>query len=260
MLRLMSFMAVICFASFTYSGDYSFNPEDLQNIANQAGTDVDEYLRLYPPSELQMRNMSENFFHRVDSEEDLRHAFRTELVLERTHQLLRQKYPALILPQSRWVWNNVGGVYARIKVLHCSPWEYIALWGTSLPQHGFSGEYSYMKVYDIMLTGEMESNNASVDGAPPRLYTPGKTSLLEAGETRYYNLNSYTYMMDYGRGNISMAFYQGVVAPWLFANHDLDSLKGQMFSCGQSFMQGAWEGMKNEYHRMYEYFTGTTTK
>ena len=90
-----------------------------------------------------------------------------------------------------------------------------------------------MDVYDIMLAGRMISYSPKVEA--PREYLPGDISLLSKGVTRTYTLDHYTYMIDYGRGNIAFAFNQGVIGPW-FNNHDNESLKVQLRECTRSFI------------------------
>ncbi len=164
--------------------------------------------------------------------DDKRKAFRTETVLEAVHAAYKARYGNLIIDKPIWAWNNVGNTYARIAILACSFKEYIALWGTALPQEGFSGVYKSMDVFDIMVTGKMKSGNASSNAANAEVYIPGgRVSHLQRGETRFYTLNEYTYMIDYGRGKIASSMWQGIFAPYLFSNHDWESLSTQFTEC-----------------------------
>ena len=224
-----------------------FTPEVINNTGKQAVLDVEEYLQLYGADQEKLRRMALSFFHMNELTPDIVEAYRTELVLERFHQLMRKQFPEHILPQSQWSWNNVGGVYARIKILYCNTDEYIALWGTPTPQTGFSGEYSYMDVYDIMITGKMLSYGPDTRNAVPRVYTPGDVSLLSRAETRTYTLGSHTYMIDYGHGTIPYALYQGIIAPWLFVNHDNASLSSQLSHCARSATNAKFKAIKEKF-------------
>lgn len=44
-------------------------------------------------------------------------------------------------------------------------------------------------------------------------------------------MDAYTYMIDYGRGAIPAAFWEGVIAPYLFTNEDWESFKTQLGVC-----------------------------
>ena len=91
-----------------------------------------------------------------------------------------------------------------------------------------------MDVYDIMLKGKMVSYENYPAGALPLTYLSGDVSLLKKGVTRYYSMESDTYMIDYGRGQIAMSFWAGVIAPAFYTSHDFKSMKDQLKSCGRS--------------------------
>ena len=215
------------------SSEFIFDPEELNRIGKQAVAEVDEDL-----SRIQENVLSElahSFFgNQKVPESEMISAYRTELILDRTTRLLQQHYPQYITQNPIWVWNNVGGVFARMTILFCSFGEYLALFGSPMRQSGFSGEYHHMDVYDIMLKGKMVSYENYPVGALPLTYLSGDVSLLKKGVTRYYSMESDTYMIDYGRGQIAMSFWAGVIAPAFYTSHDFKSMKDQLKSCGRS--------------------------
>jgi hypothetical protein len=215
---------------------YVFNPQELNRIGQQANEEVGRFFKDSSPAAL--RELAIQHFEQSHGDDpDLVEAYRTEVVADRIYDLLKEKHPDKILDHSQWIWNNVGGIYARMKILYCSLNEYIALFGTIVPQTGFSGEYSQMDVYDIMYSGEMKSHNAKSEGALPVTYRAGDVSLLSKNETRVYTMDKFTYMIDYGRGNITPSLWQGVIAPFLFVNHDSHSFKTQLKDCGESILK-----------------------
>ncbi len=149
---------------------------------------------------------------------------------------MRAAHPGQILKKPKWAWNNVGGIYARFMLLHCSLKEYVGIFGTNSDQAGFSGEYAKMNVYDIMLSGRMLSYDAPSKKSLPLVYLAGDISLLKKKETRVYTMDKHSYMIDYGRGNVPAAFWSGVIAPYLFVNHDKFSTKQQLTGCAKSII------------------------
>jgi hypothetical protein len=222
---------------------YVFNPKDLNAIGQQAVQEVDEFFKGTRPQVA--TKLASDYFEKSDAQDpDLLTAFRTEIILDRIQQILMEKNPDKILENSDWSWNNVGDIYGRIKILYCSMNEYVALFGTQLPQEGFSGVYSSMFVYDIMVTGEMKSHGNSSEDAFPMTYRAGDISLLKKADSRFYNMGKYTYMIDYGRGNIATAVPQGIIEPYLFSNHDYASLRDQLKNCGTSVVMHLLGRMK----------------
>ncbi len=237
---------------------YLFNASQLNRAGQEATTHVDRELNQLDSQGIEdlartvlgetALSDQELDWHASSARQDntfgVKEVLRTEQILSETEGNIRalttrlDKSPMVENPQ--WVWNSVGGVKARIKILYCSPREYIALFGTQLPQEGFSGLYSGMDVWDIILTGAMYSNGSSSKQAFPLLYKPGNISLLKRGQSRYYNMDRLTYMIDYGRGSISKAFWQGVVAPYL-VNQDTQSLMEQLKKCGASYIKNFFE-------------------
>jgi hypothetical protein len=219
--------------------NYVFSARMLNDVGQRAIATTDHYLQDLGYAKL---SHAQDFFrtsleHGVDTHDfDILEAYRTELILEQIHQNVESLYPGKVLQNPSWIWNNVGGVWGRLRILYCSSKEYIALFGTQLPQAGFSGTYRFMDVWDVMVTGKMHSYSADSRMAFPVSYLPGDASLLRKKESRHYDMDRFTYMIDYGRGVIPASFYSGVIAPFLFSSHDGHSLRRQLGDCGYSML------------------------
>jgi hypothetical protein len=151
------------------------------------------------------------------------------------HQALKERYPEHITTTLEWGnWNNVGTTFERIAIASCSTSEYVAFWGTNLPQTGFSGRYPHMEVWDIMMTGKMRSFGAAAAESNAITYEASehRLSYLAPDSTRVYDLGPQTYMLDYGRGAIVTSFWQGVIRP-AFGNSDWGSAWGQFKACAK---------------------------
>jgi hypothetical protein len=210
-----------------------FEISDLQAMRIQATNYTDTHIASLSPEQLEKEALA-YFADSSTNNDDLIPAYRTEMIMNGLYGIAKNKYPTKILSSPKWAWNNVGHVYARILILYCSLDEYLSMWGTSLAQNGFSGYYPKSEYYDIMMTGKMVSNDASSDHALPKTYVPGDVSLLAKKETRFYEMDKFTYMMDYGRGDIPGDLWEGVIAPFLFANQDSPSIIQQLKDCGSS--------------------------
>ncbi len=243
---LLAFLAFPCLgAHLNYEFDsehdarYVFSAKGINEAGQKAVQTADQYIQeLGDAKSAYARDFFRSSFeHGVDTQEyDLIEAYRTELILKQVHQNLEDQHPGKTLRAPSWIWNNVGGIWGRLQILYCSPTEYIALFGTQLPQQGFSGTYRFMDVWDVMLTGKMHSYSADPSVAFPVSYLPGDASLLRKTESRHYDMDRFSYMVDYGRGVIPASFYRGIIAPFLFSSHDSYSLRKQLGDCGYSML------------------------
>lgn len=176
--------------------------------------------------------------------------FRTEMILERFYILLLDQFPDNINhpKECPWTWNDVGFVKARIRILYCNlghNGKYIALFGSSSKQHGYSDVYKHLEVYDGMITGLMKSYSTHQKDALPHFFKPGQISDLRKNVGRYYHLMSSDpdfsenppldhqeepYMIDMGIGNVASAFPDGVIKPAFFLDYDYSSMIQQVKS------------------------------
>lgn len=160
-------------------------------------------------------------------------------MIDEAHRRIYDAYPELIVPPGKgsWVFNAVGGALAEMKILFCSPNEYIALWGAPITTEGFSGRYHKLDVWDIMLDGRMYS------------YAPGQhqydtymnsgsddthqTSWLKRGVGKHFKLEDGTYMIDYGRGDLMSALGAGAKLGHKYVTGDRDTMRKILNTCAQ---------------------------
>lgn len=157
--------------------------------------------------------------------------------LETVNRKIYESYPELVVPpeDGLWTFNSVGGSLAEIKILYCSPTEYLALWGSPLTTEGFSGRYPDLDVWDIMLSGLMKS------------YAPGQhqyntyqnnpeqdfhqTSFLPKGVGKHFSMTEGSYMIDYGRGSLITALGAGAMLGHKYVTGDKKSKKEILAEC-----------------------------
>ena len=213
---------------------YNFDPEDLSLIGALARRQYERQIQKEP---IDLDEVVKNFVRpagrgRIRSK-DLVLAHRFETVLAYTHQRLRDVYQNRILEKPVRVLNNVGEVFGIMEIYSCAPTEYLAMFGTQMQQRGYSGAYSFMRVWDVMVDGKMRSHGIERNTTLPIYYGPGDVSLLEKEERRFYKMNKGTLMLDYGRGFIAPELWQGVVMPF-FKNGDSASFGAQLGQCIKS--------------------------
>ncbi|CAI8019928.1 Sigma non-opioid intracellular receptor 1 [Geodia barretti] len=115
--------------------------------------------------------------------------------------VLRDRYPAHILPPSQmeWIFINAGGWMGSFYLLHASLTEYVLFFGTAVDTSGHSGRY-WANVSDTVISGEFrqwkEGTTESV------VYVRGDTLLHQVGEAAAIQWSSGTWMVEYGRGFI----------------------------------------------------------
>lgn len=165
------------------------------------------------------------------SREDLVESYRIEKLLEYIHQKFKEKYPRDTIPNPRWCYNEIGGLYARNFLVLCNYFSYVTIWGTPIKASGFSGYYgNFLNEGDVMITGKMKSNSPDSRFCAPKTYTFGQTSRLRAKDRRYYELSDNCYMLSFALHdgtNMMKTFLPGLIIPYLFQNNDTKSFKIQ---------------------------------
>jgi len=116
--------------------------------------------------------------------------------------------------------------------------EYILIFGSPIPSFGYSGRYFY-DCYDFQIDGEQE--NFYVGNISTRYFSPnwkklraeGKDAhfsmVLAAGTQKGYAQKNGGWMVEYGRGNLVPALYDGVLLPTMFVSNDWVSLAASMY-------------------------------
>ncbi len=165
-------------------------------------------------------------------------------MLDEAQRRLHAAYPELITgpEEGLWVFNSVGGSLEEIKLLFCSPSEYMALWGAPVDTNGFSGRYWGMDVWDIMLDGKMVSYAPGGDHQTTTFANGGgdastggvqQTSLLERGIGKHFTLQQGGYMIDYGRGDLVSSLIPGAILGHTYVTGDSYSLKHILGACAK---------------------------
>jgi len=195
---------------------------------------------------------------------DLVESYKTDLVNAFVLKEFKMKFPTLIFDKSKWMFNSVGGIYANMIILYCSLDEYIVLWGTTLrADNKFSGYYSYMNEFDVMVRGRMESHDVDAPGHASVIYRPYiqdgmqattvDTSNLIPKNVRSYNLDPHTYMVSYAQGNILKAFMPGAIMPGIFVNQDWGGLSSHIKESTKAFFSSHKKAKKTRWKRNINY-------
>ena len=152
--------------------------------------------------------------------------------VEFIEKALKVRYPKSINEKATWTFNSVGGALAEMKVLFCSPQEYINIWGSPIGTEGHSGRYHQLEVWDVMFAGEMHSY---IPGEHEfNVYHPGHTAFLPKGVARGFKLLPQTYMIDYGRGSLISAMGDGASAGHKYVTRDRVAAKQITHDCMSS--------------------------
>jgi hypothetical protein len=227
------------------SGEYKFSLNDIQETVRAALEKADEEINLL--SELgELEEVAylyfQDYLEKIASYNevspltvDLLESYKTDLVNAFVLKEFKERYPRLIYDQSKWMFNSVGGIYANMLMLYCSPKEYIVLWGNTLQaDNKFSGYYPFMNEFDVMVRGEMQSHDLNAPGHASVIYRPNlqdgqrattvDTSNLIPKNVRAYNLKAHSYMVSYAQGNILKAFVPGAIMPGIFVTQDWSGL------------------------------------
>src|SRR5690349_4327742 len=98
---------------------FTFDPNELNHLREKATLEVDEFFSSTPRDVIS--ELAVNYFHQSEykcgSPADLLNAYRAETIIYRLHELLKIRCPGESLEERVWVWNNVGGIYARLAVI-----------------------------------------------------------------------------------------------------------------------------------------------
>ena len=238
------------------SGNYKFSLQDIQETVRMAVYKADAVIK-----ELSVQGETEavaelyfkDYLQKIASYNqyspqtvDIIESYKTDLVNAFVLKEFKERYPHLIFDKSKWMFNSVGGIYANMIILYCSPTEYIVLWGTTLrADNKFSGYYSFMNEFDVMVRGTMESHDVDAPGHASVIYRPiiqdgveshtVDTSNLIPKNVRSYNLDAHTYMVSYAQGNIVKAFLPGAIMPGIFVNQDWGGLSSHVIESTKAY-------------------------
>jgi hypothetical protein len=114
---------------------------------------------------------------------------------------LSRIYPDLIdRGQRRWLASRAGGILGKLTFLHVGFSEYLLIFGTPAGTQGFSGRYSFMEVYKVILAGQIATYDLESNQIAPTVYRPGDLGYMQKGEARGLDIAAGTWHLEYGRG------------------------------------------------------------
>jgi hypothetical protein len=221
----------------------TFSVDSLEQIVHSAVHDFNEAMGTESPRETleNAKNHFDSFIvnHPNTTDDILIESMKMEMLLDFIQVCFIKAMPELIVRDAEWCYNEVGGVFARQKILSVNFKEYLCIWGTPLKTQGFSGYYSHLNEGDVMIIGEIKSSDPESKLSAVCSYRFGNTSRLANGHRRYYRLSNQTYMISFGlhkKTNMLQTFWPGVIIPYLFFNNDSKSFWIQI--------RDAWKGIK----------------
>ncbi|GBG38297.1 hypothetical protein [Mycobacterium montefiorense] len=112
---------------------------------------------------------------------------------------LKQIYPRYVSDKNPWLFNRSGGGQGQLKVLHCSMFEYLLLYGTPTGTPRRSGR-EWIEVWDFVFDGELWC--CEEGKLEPTVYRPGRVAHLGKGRTMGWAVPSATFMLEYARGPV----------------------------------------------------------
>lgn len=197
-------ICAICIMFLVMTSSPIFTVEDLESIVHSAVNDFNLYIANQPKHKILQRAVDhfddeiiEHYNKHSLQEETLIDAQIVEELLNFIHERFTEAYPDLIIPDGRWAYNVVGGIYARQKILLANFKEYICLWGSPLPQSGFSGYFPWLNEGDVMIKGTVRSSDPESALSAYRKYEFGDTSYLKNGHRRHYTMSPNCYMASF---------------------------------------------------------------
>lgn len=242
---------------YSPSGNYKFSLNDIQTTVREALIKADKtILEIATTGEID--SIAQLYFNQYLNKistynispvktVDLVEAYKTELVNAFVLKEFKERFPHLIHDRSQWFFNTVGGMYAPTLLLYATNKEYIVLWGSvNRADNKFSGYYSFMNEFDVMVRGTMTSHDIKGPGHVSVVYKPYvqdglvtdtvDTSNLIPKNARSYSLDAHTYMISYAQGNILKAFFPGAIMPGIFVTQDWGGLAAHIKESYRSFM------------------------
>ena len=114
---------------------------------------------------------------------------------------LSRVYPDLIdNRRRRWIGSKAGGILGKVTFLHMGFMEYLLIFGAPAGTQGFTGRYSYMELYKVILAGRYTTYDLESEQIDPTVYLPGDVSYMKKGEARGLEIESGSWHLEYGRG------------------------------------------------------------
>lgn len=111
------------------------------------------------------------------------------------------EYPGIVdNKQRRWIASRAGGVLGKLTFLYASFTEYLIIFGCPAGTSGFSGRYNFMEIWDFFLSGKTITYNLESEQIAPTILLPGDVGYLGKGHSLGVEIQSGSWMIEYGRG------------------------------------------------------------
>lgn len=233
---------ILCLWFLVATSEPIFTKQDIERITHQAVNDYNQQVQAHKISipdyeeQLYQRGLAhfdqEILQNSITNREKIIATMQREDLLDFIYERFKQAFPRLIVPNAKWAFNEVGGGYARQRMIFLNFCGYVCLWGSEISLTAFSGYYgSKLNEGDVMIIGDMKSGSPESEKCLVGTYKFGNTSSLVPGDRRIYWIDGGTYMISYALHegtNMLGVFWPGAIAPYLFENHDSKSFKAQM--------------------------------
>ncbi len=114
---------------------------------------------------------------------------------------ISNEYPKIVeKKQRRWTGSRAGGVLGKLTFLYLSLTEYLIIYGCPAGTQGFSGRYNFMEIWDFFLAGKTITYDLETDQIAPTILLPGDVGYLGKGHALGLEIQSGSWMIEYGRG------------------------------------------------------------
>jgi hypothetical protein len=114
---------------------------------------------------------------------------------------ISNEYPGIVdKKQRRWIGSRAGGVLGKLTFLYISLTEYLIIFGCPAGTQGFSGRYNFMEIWDFFLSGKTITYDLESDQIAPTILLPGDVGHLGKGQSLGVEIQSGSWMIEYGRG------------------------------------------------------------
>lgn len=112
---------------------------------------------------------------------------------------LKRMHPGHISDGMPWLSNNSGIGMGQMKILHCSMFEYLLLYGTPIGTNAHAGR-EWTEVWDFVFDGELWCHEEGE--ISPAAHRPGDVAYLGKGRLMGWAVPDAAFMLEYGRGPV----------------------------------------------------------
>ncbi len=114
---------------------------------------------------------------------------------------ISNEYPEIVDNKQRcWIGSRAGGILGKMTFLYASLTEYLIIFGCPAGSQGFSGRYNFMEIRDYFLSGKTITYDIESDQIAQTILLPGDVGYLGKGRSLGLEIQSGSWMIEYGRG------------------------------------------------------------